>query len=200
MIWVDWLVHHVSIGPVTGPSAWSIVAPSQPCKPRLVRWECMLSCPIQTQNSYSIHAIDYLFGYLSRMWLFNWYSSTHGGWRPASCFLHMRIVPLLVCILRGRKDFSAHFKSLEDAAKIGFLLSVAVCLTLDNFVLGAIPAKRQLCDSDNLPANCRPLLTTTITTAAFPNATSFIYTYCGDDCAQPLYNYFRDCDVPNSKN
>ena len=24
--------------------------------------------------------------------------------------------------------------------------------------------------------------------------------YCGDDCAQPLYSYFRDCDVPGSKN
>ena len=85
-------------------------------------------------------------------------------------------------------------------AKIAFLLSAAVCLTLDNFVLGAIPEKRQSCESENLPANCRPLLTTTITTAAFANVTSFINTYCGGDCAQPLYSYFRDCDVPDSKN
>ena len=80
-------------------------------------------------------------------------------------------------------------------AKIVLLLTVIVCVTLENSVLGAMVAKRQSCNSDDLPQECRAILSATIATAAAVDQTSFINTFCGSTCAQSLYNYFRDCDV-----
>ena len=75
-------------------------------------------------------------------------------------------------------------------AKIIFLLFLSVAES----AFGTV-AKRQLCDLTNVPEECRPLLSSTIDDSAFFNQSHFIGTYCGANCAYPLFEYFRNCDI-----
>ena len=53
--------------------------------------------------------------------------------------------------------------------------------------------KRQSCDTADLPEVCRPILTHTIAGSAYSNPV-FIDTYCSATCAEPLFNFFKNCD------
>ena len=75
-------------------------------------------------------------------------------------------------------------------AKIIFLL----LLTVAESAFGTV-GKRESCDMANLPEECRPLLSSAIDDSAFFNQSHFIGTYCGANCACPLYKYFRNCDI-----
>lgn len=81
-------------------------------------------------------------------------------------------------------------------AKFIPLLIVTICgLLPTEKVQGARLAKRQSCNIDDIPQECRTILDTTIDLAAFFQGSDFITTYCGPTCGETLYNYFRDCDI-----
>ena len=75
------------------------------------------------------------------------------------------------------------------------LFVIVACILLRNSVVGAKLAKRQSCDTADLPSACLPILSQTISGAAFADSTNFVDNYCGDTCGQPLYKYFKDCDA-----
>ena len=61
----------------------------------------------------------------------------------------------------------------------------------------AVREKRQVpaCeDISSIPESCRLLLESSLRDRAYADPTAFIETYCNDTCAQPLYDYFRECD------
>ena len=90
-------------------------------------------------------------------------------------------------------------KSHEMARSV-FLLSLAVCASLQGPALAARLAKRQsTCEATELPEDCREILTLTVEGAAYVDPTSFLSTYCSETCAEPLYNYLVDCDPTGSR-
>ena len=74
-------------------------------------------------------------------------------------------------------------------AKCATNLVAVVFAILLNSVFGA------KCDINTVPETCRPVLSQTIDGAALASPTTFINRYCGDTCAKPLYNYFKNCDA-----
>ena len=71
---------------------------------------------------------------------------------------------------------------------------VAYCLFVQSAFLKR--SRRQAeCNEDDVPVQCNSLIDTTIDTAIFTNAEQFIADYCTEVCAQPLYAYFRACDL-----
>ena len=80
-------------------------------------------------------------------------------------------------------------------AKYALFVAVAACIVLKTSVFGAQLAKRQSCDTADLPQACLPILASGVYGAAFANSTNFVDNYCDDTCGEPLYNYFKDCDA-----
>ena len=80
-------------------------------------------------------------------------------------------------------------------AKFALFVIVAACILLRNSVVGEKLAKRQSCNTADLPSACRPILASGVFGAAFADSTNFVNNYCGDMCGQPLYNYLKNCDA-----
>ena len=49
-------------------------------------------------------------------------------------------------------------------------------------------------DVSTIPESCRSLLDRSLRDTAFGDSSGFVESYCNDTCAQPLYDYFRECD------
>ena len=49
-------------------------------------------------------------------------------------------------------------------------------------------------DVSTLPESCRSLPESSLRDAAIGDSSAFVENYCSATCAQPLYNYFRECD------
>ena len=79
-----------------------------------------------------------------------------------------------------------------------FLLALTCGLLLET-ALGSTVTRRQSCNVAELPAACRHILDTTIDDAAYEDPNNFIDNYCNATCAEPLYDYFRECE-PNTDN
>ena len=123
--------------------------------------------------------------------------STHerAARRDSATSFNVIIAPIIA--LAGFAATDCKVKTYKETmAKFVFLIIVSLCGLLQTNALGfGKLAKRQTCDSSSLPMECQSILSLTIEGAAYSDPTNFVGSYCSATCAEPLYEYFRDCDI-----